>query len=67
MSVELERACLKGGLESSDELTAEDTAEHLDGKEEGAARGDPAGVIRSETAGTEGSRGSSLRFGPLQA
>jgi len=37
--VELECAGLKGGLESSDELTAEDTAEHLDGKEEGSARG----------------------------
>ncbi len=53
MSVELERACLKGGLESSDKLTAEDTAEHLDRKKEGAARGDPAGMIRSKTAGGE--------------
>ena len=42
---------LEGALESGDELAAEDTAEHFDGKEEGAARGDPAGVIRSETAG----------------
>ena len=42
---------MKGGLESGDKLTAEDTAEHFDGKEEGSARGDPAGVIRSETAG----------------
>jgi hypothetical protein len=44
---------MKGGLESGDELTAEDTAEHHDGKEEGAAGVDPAGVIRSETAGGE--------------
>ncbi len=42
---------MKGGLESGDKLAAEDTAEHFDGKKEGAARGDPAGVIRSETAG----------------
>ncbi len=42
---------MKGGLESGDKLAAEDTAEHFDGKEEGAARGDPAGVVRSETAG----------------
>ncbi len=42
---------MKGGLESGDKLAAEDTAEHLDGKEEGAARGDPAGAIRSKTAG----------------
>jgi hypothetical protein len=37
--------------ESGDELAAEDTAEHLDGKKEGAVGGDPAGVIRSQTAG----------------
>ena len=42
---------MKGGLESGDKLAAEDTAEYFDGKEEGSARGDPAGVIRSETAG----------------
>src|ERR1700731_2700950 len=51
MSVELECAGMKGGLESGDKLAAEDTAEYFDGKEEGAARGDPAGVIRSEAAG----------------
>jgi len=28
---------MKCGLESGDKLAAEDTAEHLDGKEEGAA------------------------------
>ena len=51
MSVELECACLKGGLESGDKLAAEDTAEHFDGKKEGSARGDPTGVVGSETAG----------------
>src|SRR5271170_2296077 len=51
MSVELECAGTKGGLESCDKLAAEDTAEHFDGKEEGSARGDPAGAVRSETAG----------------
>ena len=51
MSVELECAGVKGGLESGDKLAAEDTAEHFDGKEEESARGDPAGVVRSETAG----------------
>ena len=49
--MELECACLKGGLEPGDELAAEHTAEHLDGKEEGAVRGDPAGAVRSKTAG----------------
>ena len=44
---------LKGGLECSNKLAAEDTAEHSDGKKEGAARGDPAGVIRSQTAGCQ--------------
>src|SRR6266852_6151993 len=51
MSVELECAGMKSILESSDKLAAEDTAEHFDGKEEGSARGDPAGVVQSETAG----------------
>ncbi len=37
MSVELECAGMKGGLESGDKLAAEDTAEHFDGKEEGSA------------------------------
>src|ERR1700730_15236197 len=50
MSVELECTRMIGGLESGDKLAAEDTAEHFDGKEEGAARGDPAGVIRTEAA-----------------
>ena len=49
--MELECAGMKGGLESGDKLAAEDTTEHFDGQEEGAARGDPAGVVRSETAG----------------
>ncbi|MFY9529942.1 MAG: hypothetical protein WAR24_13620 [Candidatus Acidiferrales bacterium] len=44
---------MKSILESGDKLAAEDTAEHFDGKEEGSARGDPAGVVRSETAGGE--------------
>jgi hypothetical protein len=37
MSVELECACMESALESIDKLTAEDAAEHFDGKEEGAA------------------------------
>src|SRR5216684_3230210 len=51
MSVELECAGIKSILESGDKLAAEDTTEHFDGKEEGSARGDPAGVVQSETAG----------------
>ena len=51
MSVELECAGVKGGLESGDKLAAEDTTEHFDGKEEGSACGDPVGVVQSETAG----------------
>src|SRR5450755_3324892 len=51
MSVELECAGMKGGLESGDKLAAEDTAGYFDGKEEGAARGDPAGAIRSDATG----------------
>src|SRR5262249_3072830 len=51
MSVELECAGMKGDLESGNKLAAKDTAEHFDGEEEGAAGGDPAGVVRSEAAG----------------
>jgi hypothetical protein len=40
---------MKGGLESSDKLAAEDTAEDFDGKKEGAARGDPEVFLRAET------------------
>jgi len=38
MSVELECASMKGGLESGDKLATEDMAEHFDGKEEGVVR-----------------------------
>src|SRR5664279_3156920 len=51
MSVELECAGMKGGLESGDELAAEDTAEHADRQKEGVPGGDPAGVIRRQTTG----------------
>jgi hypothetical protein len=53
VAVELECACMEGALESGDELAAEHAAEHLDGEKEGAAGGDPAGVVRSEAAGGE--------------
>ena len=45
MTVELELAFAERCLQPCDELAAEDAAEHLDGKEEGAARRDPARVI----------------------
>jgi hypothetical protein len=51
MSVELECAGLEGAPESSDELAAEDSAEYLDGQEEGAAGKYPTGTIGRETAG----------------
>src|SRR5208282_1549083 len=51
MSVKLECAFAECAPKSGDKLAAEDTTEHFDGKEEGSARGDPAGVVRSETAG----------------
>src|SRR5260221_14473764 len=50
MSVELECAGMKGGLESGDKLAAEDTTEHFDGKKKGALGGDPASVPRSDAA-----------------
>ena len=40
--VELELTSMEGVAKSGDELAAEDTAEHADGKEEGVPGGDPA-------------------------
>ena len=48
--MELEFASAKSDLECGDELTAENTAEHFDGKKEGLARRDPAIMLRSEAA-----------------
>jgi len=41
-AVELELTAIEGVAKSGDELAAEDTAEHADGKEEGTPGGDPA-------------------------
>jgi hypothetical protein len=49
-TVELERAFTERILQTSNELASEDTAEHLDGEEEGATRGDPVGVVRCKAA-----------------
>ena len=49
--MKLKLATMKCVAQSLDQLAAEDTAEHADGQEEGTPCGDPAGVIRSETAG----------------
>src|SRR3984957_16323028 len=65
MSVELECAGLKGVLEPGDKLAAEDSAEHFDGKEERSARGDPAGVVRSETAGSQHAMDMRMMLQPL--
>src|ERR1035437_3879522 len=43
MSVKLECAFAECAPKSGDKLAAEDTAEHFDGKEEGAAGGGPTG------------------------
>src|SRR6266498_2466902 len=65
MSVELECAGLKGGLESGDKLAAEESAEHFDGKEERSARADPAGVVRSKTAGSQYAMDMRMMLQPL--
>src|SRR5580698_8527689 len=65
MSVELECAGLKGVLEPGDKLAAEESAEHFDGKEERSARGDPAGMVRSETAGSQHAMDMRMMLQPL--
>jgi len=49
-TVELDLGFAESILESGDELTAEHTAEHFDGKKKGEVGGDPASVVRSEAA-----------------
>lgn len=65
MAVELELAFTEGGLQAGDELAAEDTAEHPDREEEGSARGDPTGVIRCETAGSDHAVDMGMMLQPL--
>ena len=48
--MELKLAAMECVAKSSDELAAEDAAEHADGKEEGAPGGDPSCMVRSEAA-----------------
>jgi hypothetical protein len=48
--VELDPGFAEGILECGDELTAEHTTEHFDGKKKGVGGGDPASVVRSEAA-----------------
>ncbi len=50
VTVELQLAFTERRLEAGEELAAEDASEHLDRQEEGAARRDPAGVIRCQAA-----------------
>src|SRR5271157_4484880 len=50
VAVELDHASMEGAAKSGDELTAEHTAEHFDGKKKGAVGGDPASVVGSEAA-----------------
>src|SRR5260370_28053836 len=50
LAAERELAVAKSASQSSDELAAEDTAEHLDGQEEVRARRYPVALIRRQTA-----------------
>ena len=51
--MESQSAVAKGALESRDKLATKDATEHLDGKKEGVASFDPAGVISGESAGRD--------------
>ena len=53
VAVELERTSMEGVTKAGDELAAEYAAEHTDGQKEGAPGGDPVGVVRCETAGSQ--------------
>jgi hypothetical protein len=51
--VEVEIAGMKGGLQPGGELAAEDSAEHVDRQKEAAGGTDPAGMVRSQSAGSQ--------------
>jgi hypothetical protein len=51
LAVEAQLALGEGLFQSGDELAPKDSPEHLDGKKEAIARGDPALVIGRETTG----------------
>src|ERR1700735_3787103 len=53
MAMELELALAERRRQPGNKLTAKDAAEHLDGKKEGAVRGDPVGVVWSKSAGSK--------------
>jgi hypothetical protein len=55
----------EGSFKSSDELTAKYAPKHLDGKEEGVVRGDPAGVVWSEPAGSKYAVEVRMKLQPL--
>jgi hypothetical protein len=50
VTVELELVLVEGGLQSGDEFTAKDAAEHLDRQQAGGTGSDPARVVRRESA-----------------
>jgi hypothetical protein len=64
MAVELELAFAERRLKAGNKLTAEDPTEHLDGKKEGRAGGDPAGVVWSESAGSVNAFASEYELSP---
>src|SRR5580704_11225763 len=51
VAMELELTSMEGVAKSSNELAAENAAEHTNGKKEGTPGRDPSRVVRSETAG----------------
>jgi hypothetical protein len=53
IAIEAELSFAAGALQRSHELTAKNSAEHLDGKKERVAGVDPAGVIEGQTTGGE--------------
>src|SRR5271166_2281384 len=53
IAIEAEFSFAAGALQRSHELAAKNPTQHFDGKKEGVARGNPTGVIRSDTPGSK--------------
>jgi hypothetical protein len=62
LPVEAELAPGVGAFQCGDKLAAEDTAEHLDRKQEGIARVDPSRVVRRQPAGGNDAMEMRMKF-----
>ncbi len=65
IAIEAKLPCAAGALQRSDELTAKNPAQHLDGKKERVAGVDPLGVIQRESTRWDYAMNMGMMLEPL--